>query len=87
MPINAHGQVEWTPPPELNTGQTSVDDYRHPERMLNHGDGEPDDGLVGLRYPASPLATASLTGSEVTSSITVWMNRILSRTLVGNTNG
>jgi hypothetical protein len=42
--INAHGQVEWTPPPHLDTGQTRVNDHHHPERMLNRDDedDEPD---------------------------------------------
>jgi hypothetical protein len=43
VPINAHGQVEWTPPPELDTGETRVNDYHHPERMLNRNDHEPED--------------------------------------------
>ena len=41
--INAHGQVEWTPPPDLDTGQTRVNDYHHPERMLNHDEDDEDD--------------------------------------------
>jgi hypothetical protein len=43
VPINAYGQVEWTPPPELDTGATRVNDYHHPERMLHRNDNEPED--------------------------------------------
>ena len=28
--INARGDVEWTPPPHLDTGQARVNHYRHP---------------------------------------------------------
>ena len=42
--INAHGQVEWIPPPDLDTGQTRVNDYHHPERMLNPDGDDEDDG-------------------------------------------
>ena len=41
--IRKDGRTEWIPPPELDTGQTRVNDYHHPERMLNHNDDEPDD--------------------------------------------
>jgi len=33
--INAHGQVEWAPPPHLDTGQTRINTYHHPERLLH----------------------------------------------------
>jgi hypothetical protein len=36
--INAGGQVEWTPPPHLDTDQTRVNDYHHPERLLRPPD-------------------------------------------------
>ena len=42
--INARGQVEWTPPPHLDTGQARVNDYHHPERLLKQSDDEPDAG-------------------------------------------
>jgi hypothetical protein len=41
--INAQGQVEWTPPPHLDTGQARVNNYHHPERLLKPPDDEPDD--------------------------------------------
>ena len=32
--INARGEVEWTPPPPLDTGQARVNYYHRPERLL-----------------------------------------------------
>jgi hypothetical protein len=43
-------------------------------------------GHLVAGYPPPP-AEASLVGSEVTSSMRVWMNRILSSTGFGSTNG
>jgi hypothetical protein len=41
--INAHGDVEWTPPPHLDTGQTRINHYHLPERLLRPPeDPEPD---------------------------------------------
>jgi Domain of unknown function (DUF222) len=42
--IRKDGRTEWIPPPELDTGQTRVNDYHHPERMLNHNDDEEREG-------------------------------------------
>ena len=45
--IRKDGRTEWIPPPELDTGQTRINDYHHPERMLIRDDedehDEPDD--------------------------------------------
>jgi hypothetical protein len=41
--IRNDGRTEWIPPPDLDTGQTRVNDYHHPERMLHRNDEEPDD--------------------------------------------
>ncbi|HEY6575523.1 MAG TPA: hypothetical protein VI029_11445 [Mycobacterium sp.] len=38
------GRTEWIPPPELDTGQTRVNDYHQPERMLIHDDDDEHDG-------------------------------------------
>ena len=60
--INAHGQVEWTPPPHLDTGQTRINTYHHPERLLRPpADDEPErepeiDNATGA--PPPPEATA-----------------------------
>nr|CRL67922.1 REP13E12 repeat protein [Mycolicibacterium malmesburyense] len=32
--IRADGRVEWLPPPDLDTGQTRVNNYHHPEKYL-----------------------------------------------------
>jgi len=32
--INAHGDVEWAPPPDLDTGQTRINYYHRPELLL-----------------------------------------------------
>jgi hypothetical protein len=38
------GRTEWIPPPHLDTGQTRVNDYHHPERYLVPDDDDDDDG-------------------------------------------
>jgi len=38
--IRKDGRTEWIPPPHLDTGQTRVNDFHHPERMLP----DPDPG-------------------------------------------
>ena len=41
--INGRGEVEWIPPPQLDTGQTRVNYYHRPERLLRPpDDDEPD---------------------------------------------
>jgi hypothetical protein len=59
--INAHGQVEWTLPPHLDTGQTCINDYHRPERMLNRKDDEPDEEDEP-ESPRRPLAFAGVPG-------------------------
>lgn len=39
------GQVEWIPPPELDTGQARVNFFHHPRRLLM--DPDPDDPETG----------------------------------------
>ena len=40
--INAHGRCEWIPPALLDTGQSRVNNYHHPQRYLtDEGDDEP----------------------------------------------
>ena len=36
------GRTEWIPPPSLEAGQARVNDYHHPERMLQDTDPDPD---------------------------------------------
>ena len=35
------GRTEWIPPPHLDTGQTRVNDYHHPEKYLRPEDDDP----------------------------------------------
>jgi len=37
------GIVQWIPPPELDTGQSRVYNYHHPDRLLAEPDPEPGD--------------------------------------------
>ena len=39
--INANNDVEWIPPPELDTGQARVNDYHRPERLRPPDEDEP----------------------------------------------
>jgi hypothetical protein len=41
--INNRGEVEWTPPPQLDTGQARVNHYHRPERLLRPPEEKPDD--------------------------------------------
>ena len=34
------GRTEWIPPPHLDTGQSRVNDYHHPERYLVESDDD-----------------------------------------------
>ncbi|WP_286183847.1 HNH endonuclease signature motif containing protein, partial [Mycobacterium sp. PO1] len=57
--MNERGEVEWIPPPPLDTGQTRINTYHRPERLLRPPDqqppnpstssrsGDPDVGLQG----------------------------------------
>ena len=49
--INARGEVEWAPPPQLDTGQARVNYYHRPERLLHPPDEPSDTG-----EPAPPEA-------------------------------
>ncbi|NVN52438.1 HNH endonuclease signature motif containing protein [Mycolicibacterium hippocampi] len=40
---NSHGDTEWIPPPDLDTGQTRINNYHHPERYLLPDDDSSDD--------------------------------------------
>ncbi|MCG7582012.1 HNH endonuclease signature motif containing protein, partial [Mycolicibacterium sp. OfavD-34-C] len=39
--MNERGEVEWIPPPALDTGQTRINTYHRPERLLRPPDEEP----------------------------------------------
>jgi hypothetical protein len=54
--INARGEVEWTPPPHLDTGQARVNYYHRPERLLHPPDNEPERGDdTGGSSPLEPI--------------------------------
>ena len=39
--MNERGEVEWIPPPTLDTGQTRINTYHRPERLLRPPDQQP----------------------------------------------
>jgi hypothetical protein len=39
--IREDGRIEWIPPPHLDSGQTRVNDYHHPEKYLLSDDDDP----------------------------------------------
>ena len=51
------GRTEWLPPPDLDTGQTRINDYHHPEKYLLPEDDDDDpSGRPGAAHPASRTA-------------------------------
>ncbi|HEX9832248.1 MAG TPA: DUF222 domain-containing protein [Mycobacterium sp.] len=40
--INDHGDVEWHPPPDLDTGQTRINYYHRPELLLHPPNDDPE---------------------------------------------
>ena len=56
--INARGEVEWAPPPQLDTGQARVNNYHRPERLLHPPDEpEPESDDTGEPEPIDPWGT------------------------------
>jgi hypothetical protein len=49
--INARGECEWTPPPQLDHGQTRVNYYHRPEALLR----PPDDEQAPEPTPQNPV--------------------------------
>ncbi|WP_197497417.1 HNH endonuclease signature motif containing protein, partial [Mycobacterium sp. 852013-51886_SCH5428379] len=39
-----NGHTEWVPPPKLDTGQTRINHYHHPQRYLHTEDSDGSDG-------------------------------------------
>ncbi|KAA0090859.1 HNH endonuclease [Mycolicibacterium sp. P1-18] len=56
--ITAEHDVEWIPPPALDTGQARVNDYHRPERLYRPPDDEVDEPDADLR-PAGPEPNAA----------------------------
>ena len=55
--LTASHDVEWIPPPNLDTGQTRVNDYHRPERLYRPTDAPPTDAppaAPDLRQPGGP---------------------------------
>jgi hypothetical protein len=49
-----NGVAEWTPPPELDTGQARVNDHHHPERLLKPPDDDVDEACDSLESNPDP---------------------------------
>ncbi|KAA0096805.1 HNH endonuclease [Mycolicibacterium sp. P1-18] len=56
--INADNDVEWIPPPALDTGQVRVNGYHRPERLYRPPDDEVDEPDADIR-PAGPEPNAA----------------------------
>ena len=53
--MNERGEVEWIPPPALDTGQTRINTYHRPERLLRPPDQEPPSSPdAGLQSDGGP---------------------------------
>lgn len=53
--INAHNDVEWIPPPRLDTGRARINDYHRPERLHR----PPEDELTVDNRPGGPEPNAA----------------------------
>jgi Domain of unknown function (DUF222) len=72
--INDRGEVEWIPPPHLDTGQTRINYYHRPEALLRPPDddtGEPVDPVepAGLQSDTDTAEPAAPTEPEVPERI------------------
>ena len=59
--MNARCEVEWIPPPQLDTGQTRINTYHRPEQLLRHPDDEPEacrENSTAATDPADHSTTA-----------------------------
>ncbi|TQR83749.1 DUF222 domain-containing protein, partial [Mycobacterium hodleri] len=58
--INGDNDVEWIPPPALDTGQARVNDYHRPERLYWPSEGERDvPSAEGNLRPGGPEPNAA----------------------------
>lgn len=49
-----NGTAQWTPPPNLDTGQARTNDYHHPERLLTPPDDDIDDACEPTQSDPDP---------------------------------
>jgi hypothetical protein len=52
--VNARGEVEWAPPPHLDTGQNRVNYYHRPERLVRPPDAPESPGDDDTGGPSPP---------------------------------
>ena len=52
--MNEHHEVEWIPPPPLDTGQTRINTYHRPERLLRPPDDPPSADGRAAQQPGGP---------------------------------
>jgi hypothetical protein len=58
--INNDTDVEWIPPPHLDTGQARVNNYHRPERLLRPPDEDDDQpGRAETHEPGGPEPNAA----------------------------
>jgi len=64
--MNEHHQVEWLPPPRLDTGQARVNHYHHPEtlRQPTEYSGAPANSPAAPAPPVTPTPPATATPDE-----------------------
>ncbi|WP_264063558.1 hypothetical protein [Mycolicibacterium hippocampi] len=56
--MNERCEVEWIPPPPLDTGQTRINYHHLPERLLNPPEEPARSETTGKAEPADPEPTA-----------------------------
>ncbi len=58
--INNDTDVEWIPPPHLDTGQARINNYHRPERLFRPPEDEPTEpGRDQLDQPGGPEPNAA----------------------------
>lgn len=62
--VNDTNDVEWIPPPHLDTGQARVNDFHRPERLHRPPDEDPDVPEVDAEDPSSASASSETHGPE-----------------------
>ena len=62
--INARGECEWTPPPDLDHGQSRVNYYHRPEALLRPPDHDEDDHPAAEPTALKPLPDNAIDTDE-----------------------